>query len=133
LPKKVLLNVQGSDADNSATVEGVSIESLNVKRMPGKDAEPTDCLVVRLSYPEKRPVAVRLRGHTRGQQFRYYSEANKVTAIFYEVQSAEKYTLDLISVEAVKAQANAAKTHGLFNKLAEPNRAAEPFKPGIDK
>jgi hypothetical protein len=133
LPKKVLLDVKGSDADNSATIENVSIESLNVKRMPGKDAEPTDCLVVRLSYPEKRPVAVRLRGHTRGEQFRYYSEANKVTAIFYEVQSAEKYTLDFVSVEAVKAQANTAKTHGVFNNLDKPNRAAEPFKPGIDK
>ncbi len=133
LPKNVRLDVKGSDADNSAIIEGVSIESLNVKRMPGKDAEPTDCLVVRLSYPEKRPVMVRLRGHTRGQQFRYYSEANKVTAIFYEVQSAEKYTLDLISVEGVKAQANEAKTHAAFNNLDRPNRAAEPFKPGIDK
>ncbi len=132
--KPLLLDVKGSDADNSATIEALPyIKTLNVKRRPGKDAEPTDCLVVHLSYPEKRPVMVRLRGHTRGQQFRYYSEANKVTAIFYEVQSAEKYTLDLISVEAVKAQANAATTHGVFKNLDKPNRVAEPFKPGIDK
>ena len=72
------------------------------------DREPHACLVVRVRYPEDRPVLVHLTGvPLQGQEHRLYAEANKYTGIFWPVHDsqAKALSLGLISLEAFKKEA----------------------------
>src|SRR5262249_37200084 len=71
---------------DKVVIESVQVEEHLVASRRDRKLEKTSCLVVRLSHAPDRPVWVRLQGlDAAGQEHRFYTEANKYTALFWPV------------------------------------------------
>src|SRR5262249_14086986 len=67
------------------TIESVRVETHRVEIARGR-FEPRECLVVRVAFPPKKLVKVRVEGVTpEGQEHRFYPETGKATALFWPV------------------------------------------------
>lgn len=108
--------------------ESVTIESVRFVDRPvvqGEDDEkpmPQRCLVVRIRYPQGRPVLARLNGPDLGsQEDRLYQQANTYTGIFWPVQESQtkNLALELISLEKLKAAKDTEKC--TLTELPEPD------------
>jgi hypothetical protein len=114
----------GAGATNTVTIEDVRVEERTVEAEPGT-MRKVSCLVVRLSYPRGKPVQVLLDGiEAQGYEHRYYTQAGKYTALFWNVSddTARKLKgLQLVSLEKLKS--DDARTSHIELKIDEPPNA----------
>jgi hypothetical protein len=116
--------------ERDALLESVCVEEHLVETQPGARGAPGQlrqmpCLVVRVAHAPNCPVWAQIRGlEAAGQEHRYYSDANKYTAIFWPVSADQAATLlgglDIFSVNAFKRAAEARKTNLELKNLYEP-------------
>jgi hypothetical protein len=123
-------------------VESVTVEEHVVENEASRQNRPPlrrkdSCLVVRLSYPKDSPVWVKLHGlRVGGHEHRYFTQANKCTAIFWPVSREEASEvlrgIEIVSVSAFKAKAQANNYYVEMNKLPEPRPGDNRPLPGVD-
>ena len=108
-------------------VESVQMEKRWVAKTPTDPKTEQPCLVVRLRYPKGKPFLARLgRIDAPYEEHRLYTDADKYTGIFWPVTEAQAkdFTLQLISLEAVKRAAAESGTAARLEKLG-PARFAD--------
>jgi hypothetical protein len=117
--------------ETRVVIDSVREEKHLVQVAPGKKEERS-CLVVRLSHDEGKPVWVQLEDPPRqGEAHYFYAQANKYTAVFWDVKNVEKerIVLNLISLEDFKKPGRALEFR---QSLPEPGPAdTAPVKPRL--
>jgi hypothetical protein len=88
-------------------IENVALESHDVEVAPNQRA-PKPCLVFRISHDPQKPVFLQLRtpeNYLLGEEHRYYPEANRYTAIFWNLPDPQNVRLavNLISIADFQA------------------------------
>jgi hypothetical protein len=126
------------DRENVKKVNGkdtVTIESAKFEERLVKGRGLTKCLVVRLHYDMEGPVWAQLdQLKYDGEEHHFYTNAHKVTAVFYAVTEAQielGFTLKLVSLDAFKNNKNTTlrvSSEELQPKLSTPN-----LDPGPDR
>lgn len=106
-PTDTPLSVVGSFKVGEATVTGLSVEEHGGRT----------CLVVRLVYPEGRPLIPRPTTKPVGSEVRIFTAANRVTALFWwdDTRAAVNALrgFEFVSIEDVKAKATSARLPAL--------------------
>jgi len=98
-----------------SAIEDVAVEEREIVTAEGKKSLKT-CLVVRCRHEPNRPVCVLLEPDDKipvGEEHCYYSQADKCTAIFWNLPDPEKanFRLHVISIPEFKAAcADAGRT-----------------------
>ncbi len=121
----------------SVRVEKHTIETQRSNANRAPEREPRSCLVVRLAYPKDYPVMVKLNGLvTSGSEHRYFTKANKCTALFWPVspEQAERVveSIEIISLSQFQRDSEKRNFFLKMDNLYPPSPSDVRPKPLVD-
>jgi hypothetical protein len=132
-------NAAARAGDDAVTIQSVSIEAHAVEVRPGERAT-RPCVVVRLAYPDGRPVWAQPIGLTpAGSEVRVYENANRTTCLFWGPDGAAVpgwasllSGFELVSLRAAEDLAARNRWYLKLSPVPEPSPSSRRPQPPVE-